>query len=333
MRPADPSPVTDTPDPPPVDVAVAVIRRPDGQVLFAQRPPGTLCAGYWEFPGGKIEADESARAGLVREIDEELGLHIRTARPWITLHHDYPHARVRLHFFIVTGWSGEPHPHEGQKLAWQDPAHLAITPMLAANAPVLRSLQLPEIYAISQVEALGEDRFIERLDAAVRQGLRLLQLREKSLSACRLKRLTDRVLEITAPAGARVLVNSAMPAERRRYAGVHLTSRDLMRAAVKPDHPLVAASCHDRRELDHAIRLGLDFVVVSPVLPTGSHPGAAVLGATGLRELLHDCPLPVYALGGMTPDLLGKMQSLGAHGIAMLSAAWQTTTGVHRLGS
>jgi 8-oxo-dGTP diphosphatase len=97
-----------------VRVAAAVILRPDGQVLLAQRPPGKAYAGYWEFPGGKFEPGESPRAALDRELFEELGLTVRRAAPWFVQRYVYPHAHVELHFFRVFAFDGEPVGHDGQ---------------------------------------------------------------------------------------------------------------------------------------------------------------------------------------------------------------------------
>ena len=102
-----------------VEVAAAVLQRPDGSFLLAQRPTGKIWAGYWEFPGGKIEAGEAPYHALIRELREELGIEVETAYPWITRVFTYPHATVRLNFFRVMAWRGELHPHEGQKFAWQ----------------------------------------------------------------------------------------------------------------------------------------------------------------------------------------------------------------------
>ena len=113
-------------------VAVGILQRPDGQVLFAQRPPGKPYAGYWEFPGGKIEPGESPLAALSRELHEELGIHVTEAREWIVQRHDYPHAFVELRFFLVNRWSGEIHPQEEQQVAWQVPGAYTVAPMLPA---------------------------------------------------------------------------------------------------------------------------------------------------------------------------------------------------------
>src|ERR1700752_4096497 len=102
----------------PVEVAAAVILRHDGQFLLAQRPAGKVYAGYWEFPGGKVEPGEPARAALIRELREELGIEVTRAYTWVTREYASPHAHVRLNFFRVLGWEGEPRSREAQALSW-----------------------------------------------------------------------------------------------------------------------------------------------------------------------------------------------------------------------
>jgi len=135
------------PDRPLTPVAVGILQRLDGQVLFAQRPPGKAYAGYWEFPGGKIEPGESSHAALVRELQEELGVHVTHASAWLTQRHAYPHAFVELRFFRVTQWQGEVRPQEGQQVAWQTPGAYTVSPMLPAllapECEVLQGLLAP----------------------------------------------------------------------------------------------------------------------------------------------------------------------------------------------
>ena len=166
-----------------VEVAAAVLVRATvagDEFLLAQRPADKIWAGYWEFPGGKVELGETAHAALVRELREELGIAVKTAYPWLMREFTYPHATVRLNFFRVTDWQGELHPHEGQQFAWQPlaafVAEALVSPLLPANAPVLRALSLPSLYAISNASELGADEFLRRLERALGQGLRLLQL-------------------------------------------------------------------------------------------------------------------------------------------------------------
>lgn len=306
-----------------VRAAVAILQRPDGQVLLAERPVGKPWEGWWEFPGGKIEAGETPFHALVRELREELGVEVEKATPWMLRRFDYPDRKVELHFFIVRDWQHEPRSCEGQQLSWQHPTALTVGPMLPANEPILAALSLPSIYAISNAAELGEKAFLNRLQAALDQGLRLLQLREKHLSADGLQRLAEQVLKMTQPYQARVLLNGDVDTARALgFAGVHFSAASLMALLERPQQMLCAASCHDARELAHAQSLSLDFVVLSPVLPTLSHPDAPVLGWDGFADLAHESSLQVYALGGMQPEYLEQAWQQGAHGIAMMRGVW-----------
>ena len=124
------------PDRPVVDVAVGVLIRPDGDFLLTSRPAGKVYAGYWEFPGGKLEPGEAVLQALQRELQEELGITIHTAQLWRTELVDYPHALVRLNFCKVTGWQGELQMREAQQCAWQR-LPVLVSPVLPGTVPVL----------------------------------------------------------------------------------------------------------------------------------------------------------------------------------------------------
>ena len=121
----------------PVDVAVGVLIDNSGRFLLTSRPPGKPYAGYWEFPGGKVEPGESIEEALARELHEELGIHIGAAQRWQVEVVDYPHARVRLHFCKVRQWRGELQMLEQQTMAWQD-LPVQVQPVLPGTVPVLR---------------------------------------------------------------------------------------------------------------------------------------------------------------------------------------------------
>ena len=306
-----------------VRVAAAVILGPDGRVLLAQRPPGKAYAGYWEFPGGKLEPGEMPRHALDRELHEELGLTVRRAVPWLVQRYRYPHAHVELHFFRVYAWDGEPTGHDGQAHAWQTPGHFDVAPLLPANTVVLRSLMLPSVYGITMAGEMGEDAFLLRARAALEGGLRLIQLREKDWPIDRQCAFAASLGELARTHGATVVLNgTAAHARDWRCGGVHWTSSVLRAATSRPLDMLCAASCHTRAEIERAARLGLDFVVLGPVLPTPSHPGAIALGWDGFARIAAEAPLPIYALGGLAPDDLDIALDAGAHGIALRRAAW-----------
>ncbi|MGC8701789.1 MAG: NUDIX domain-containing protein [Thiomonas sp.] len=123
----------------PIAVAVGLMIRPDGAFLMASRPQGKPYAGYWEFPGGKLEAGESLRDALAREFAEELGVTVLEARYWRSLRMDYPHALVDLQFCRITAWQGELHGREGQQISWQT-LPVTVSPVLPGALPVLEWL-------------------------------------------------------------------------------------------------------------------------------------------------------------------------------------------------
>lgn len=303
------------------EVAAAVIERPDGTFLLACRPEGKPYPGYWEFPGGKIEAGEDPRAALDRELEEELGIRVREATPWIQRVYAYTHATVRLHFFRVTAWEGEPQPLEDQAISWQPVEAPDVSPMLPANAPVLAALALPAVMVVSNAAETGFDAWSLKLSAQVVGERLLVQIREKGLEPQRVQFLLSRALTRGTPFGATVVVNSDCGAWPQAD-GVHLTARALMESSARPAGRVVGASCHDAHEIAHAARLGLDYVVVGPVKDTPSHPGAPTLGWEGFAALVHGSPLPAYAIGGLTRADLAEARRRGAHGVALRSAAF-----------
>jgi 8-oxo-dGTP diphosphatase len=306
-----------------VDVAAAVILRPDGAFLLARRPAGKVYAGYWEFPGGKVEPGERLAEALARELHEELGIDVLRAAPWITRVFAYAHATVRLHFFRVFAWRGEPHPREAQDICWQRLNAPLAAPMLPANAPVLASLALPPEYAITHAAALGVEAQLAGVDARLASGLRLLQLREPELDAERRAAFARAVVERAHRVGARVLISDDPAlADAVGADGVHYPARSLMALSARPARPLVAASCHDAQELAQAMRLAFDFALLGPVKATASHPGAKPLGWAGFASIARGASLPVYAIGGMRPDDLDSARQHGAHGLAMITGSW-----------
>ncbi|MDA8327802.1 MAG: Nudix family hydrolase [Betaproteobacteria bacterium] len=303
---------------PVIAVSAGILYRPDGAILLASRPVGKPWSGYWEFPGGKIEAGETSRQALTRELEEELGIQVTHATPWLTLTHNYPTARIGLNCFLIDTWQGDPMPREGQMLSWQHPDAVNVMPLLPANLPLLRALCLPPIIGITHIEN-DPAGFLEKLDAALLAGLKLIQLREAGLT----QHYAETVIARAHQHGAQVVINQDVNlAQRTRADGIHLTAKQLADTATRPDFRLVGASCHNKPELDQAEQLGCDYALLSPVLPTASHPGVAVLGWEGFAELVRGCSLPVYALGGMTQSLLTPARERGAHGIALLRGIW-----------
>ncbi len=295
-----------------------MIQRADGAFLLARRPAGKVYAGYWEFPGGKVEPGEPAAQALARELREELGIDVLRAYPWITRVFTYPHATVRLGFYRVFHWKHEPHPREDQAIAWQRLEAPMAAPMLPANAPVLASLALPWEYAVTNAAQLGTAQMLALLERRLGQGLTLLQIREPELAEEERKLFTRQGIGLAHRHGCKVLVKSPFPGAD----GIHFTAAQLMKLQERPAVPLAAASCHSREELERAMRLELNFAVLGPVKQTASHQAGSTLGWDGFAQVAGGASIPVYAIGGLTRGDLDDAWRAGAHGLAMVRGSW-----------
>jgi len=307
-----------------VEVAAAVMLRADGrEFLLAQRPDGKVYAGYWEFPGGKVEPGESVRQALIRELQEELGITVTECSPWLTRQFTYPHATVRLNFWRATAWTGEigiTAPLEHSAVAWQTTGAAAtVAPLLPANGPILKALALPTTMAITMAEVEGVERQLERLEEALARGLRLIQVRDKGWPPAQRLWFAETVVRLAQRYGALVVINDSEEIARRVGAdGIHLSAAALAQCTARPDWAWVGASCHTAEEIRRAGELELDYALLGPVLPTPTHPEAAGLGWQGFADRLAGTSIPVLALGGMKTELLAEAQGYGAHGVALM---------------
>jgi 8-oxo-dGTP diphosphatase len=301
-------------------VSAAVLMRGEHEFLLARRPEGKVYAGWWEFPGGKVEAGESFHDALVRELHEELGITITQATPWLTREFSYPHATVRIRFFRVTAWQGEIHPHEHDAIAWLKAGEPpGVEPVLPANGPILKGLALPTVCALTNAEENGTALELSRLKAALANGLRFIQVRDKTLPGAVRADFAREVVALGKAHGAIVVVNDTPDLARAIGAnGIHLSSRNLAQCAKRPEFDWVGASCHSTEELRQAALLELDYALLGPVLPTPTHPDAPSLGWKVFEQMVDLSPLPVLALGGMKAEMMGDAWTHGAHGLALM---------------
>lgn len=301
-----------------VHVAVGLIVNSDDEVLIALRHPDSHQGGLWEFPGGKVEPEESVFHALDREFQEELGIAVTSAFPMRKIHHAYPDKKVLLDVWRITEFSGQARGREGQQIKWQPLANLEASHFPRANSPIIELLKLPGRIAITPAfQAITDiEPFIEQ---CVRHEVGLLQLRQKHLSADVYDDWFRQAAQVCNKVGLQLAAN--IPCERSgNYSGrpIHYSASELMQVTSEEgvDHPLRSASCHDLTELRRAEQLGLDFVFLSPVAATAKYSPEQLLGWQKFAELAGQVSLPVYALGGMSLDDLATARAHGAAGIA-----------------
>ncbi|MGH8646502.1 MAG: Nudix family hydrolase [Gammaproteobacteria bacterium] len=305
-------------------VAVAVVSDEQSRVLICQRPRHKHLGGFWEFPGGKVQAGEEVTAALRRELREEIGIEGDPLRPFIQIQHRYPDRGVFLDVWRVVRWRGSAQPMEGQRIQWVNPLELDPQQFPAADIPIIKALRLPSLYLISP-EPAPIAPFLAKLGQCLEAGARLLQLRAKHLAPRDLGPLAAQSIELCAPYGARLLLNAdPVYAQSLGTDGVHLTAARLLRLRERPlDHRfLVAASCHNAVEIEHACNISVDFVVLGPVRPTPTHANTKILNWEEFRDLVRASQVPVFALGGLEPKHMAQAWRCGAQGIAAIRGVW-----------
>jgi 8-oxo-dGTP diphosphatase len=310
-----------------VHVAAAVIRGADGRILIARRADSQHQGGLWEFPGGKVESGETVQAGLARELKEELGIGVTSARPLIKIQHDYPDKQVLLDVWEVSAFSGVPHGAEGQPLAWVSNRELVNYDFPAANQPILAAARLPAEYLITP-DNLDNPELLRGMQKAIANGIKLIQLRAPNRYDPQYRDLAVDAAGLCAGKAQLMLKGPLEWLGDFPSAGWHLTAEQLRKYASKgrpfPEHRWLAASCHSAEELTLAEQMGVDFVTLSPVQPTQTHPEAMPLGWELATELIGGFSKPVFLLGGVGPDERSRAWDSGAQGVAGIRAFWPT---------
>jgi 8-oxo-dGTP diphosphatase len=303
-----------------IEVVAGILLRPNGDFLLGSRPQGKPYAGYWEFPGGKVESGESFLQALAREFQEEMGIGLLRASYWQTRVHHYEHASVRLRFFLVHEWSGVPRPLEGQSFAWMRPGDNGVGPMLPANGPILKALTLPSRMMLTDARHLGVSGVLDRLNRPDAPSLVLV--REPEMDRENLIGFVHQVCESVHAYGGRVLLDAnPLWLDGLAVDGLHLSEPRLMDLSQRPEFEWVGASVSDAVSLAHAGNLSLDYALLGPVFSAD-----APVAAPGWDrvQLIQETavPMPVFVVGGLHPDDVAVARAHGAHGIALLPDVW-----------
>ena len=309
---------------PEVQVAVGVIRNAQQQVLLALRPSNKHQGGLWEFPGGKLDPGEEAIDALKRELYEELSITVTQCEPLINLRYHYPDLTVVLAVWQVTGFTGEAVGAEGQPIRWVEPSQLQDYSFPAANQPILRALQLPRQYWITP--DLPVAKLLEGLAVAIERGAALIQLRVPSLAIADYQALAQQVIARWPTVQWMLKHPEQLTIAPSANVGFHLTATELLQLTPAQRASLaggwLAASCHNLIEVEQAQQLQVDFITLSPVAPTASHPEQAALGWSQATHLTAQANCPVYWLGGLAPTQQAEVLIAGGQGIAAIRGFW-----------
>ncbi len=313
----------------PVHVAVAVIVNKKNEVCISLRHVGSHQGGLWEFPGGKIEPHETIEQALVREIKEELNLDLKKSRPLISISHNYPDKKITLHVSKVLAYDGQAMGVEGQQIKWVSVNQLFSHEFPAANNSILTAIQLPEKYLITG-KFSDESDFLAKLKNSLNNKIKLVQLRLKQgdINEKKVLSLVKKTVLLCSQSNARLLFNipdsylQKIDLSKIEFDGFHADSKMLKLLSQRPKGKLFSASCHNRDEVLKAKKLNADFIVLSPVQKTASHPELSAIGWHKFSSLLESCTMPVYALGGVSENDLQESWQHGAQGVAAISAFW-----------
>lgn len=327
-----------------IDIVLGVVyNAARDKVLVARRPQGSHLGGMWEFPGGKVRSDESAFQALKRELLEEINIDIGDCSPLISFDFDYPGKPLRFSVWKVHGWTGQLQGKEGQVTKWVDISSLDAADFPPANKGIIAACKLPPVYLITPDLDNYTPAFVGELREYVAAGVRLVQYRSKKSNYR--KPVVIEMMDICRSRGAELIINSTPEfAMEVGAGGVHLTGERLLELSGRPlpDGSWVAASCHNMDELMHAVRIDVDFCVLSQVREKGSvaaRGGSSqsaiftddTLGWDGFSELVRQIPVPVYALGGMKLSDLDRARQLGGQGIALISDVWDSPDSAARI--
>jgi 8-oxo-dGTP diphosphatase len=301
-------------------IAIGVIINEAGKILVSKRKNNVHLPEVWEFPGGKLEAGESFKQALRREIYEEVGVKVRQCKKIIDFNYSYDDRHLYFQAFTVHIHSDQVTAKEQQKIMWLDQGDLSQIDFPAANQSILNAINLPHSYLIADYSVFGNKLF-DTVRANLAKGISQLQFRAPSINKEEYLLMANELYELCHRHNARLILNCDVDWYRHACAdGLHLSSQRLKKfynaGADLADIEIYSASCHSLGEVDYANALSVSTILIGPVLHTHSHPWGRPLGWPGFSSLCAHANMPVYAIGGLGKNDIQTALVNGAQGIA-----------------
>ena len=314
-----------------IHVVIGIVQNTKQQVLVSTRKDNVHQGGLSEFPGGKVEKNETPEQALYRELREEVNLSCNKLAPLIQIPYEYEDRKVFLNVFRVTDYSGSVEANEAQDLNWIDIASLDAKKFPSANYGIIRALQLPHSVCVTPNFDRDEDAFLMRLGKIVKKRTTsIIQLRSHQLNGLEYSKLAEKCLSVCEKFQAKLVLNRELEVVcQLKVNGCHLTSKRLMELNERPDVSsgsdtkfLISASCHNLEEISHASAIGLDYIFLGPVIEkvieNTANNTISNLGWEKFKALAKASQIPIYAIGGLKLSDQEVAIINGAQGIAAI---------------
>ena len=297
-----------------IKVVVGVVHNNSKEIFISRRKKNQFMSGYWELPGGKVENNEDLSSALKRELFEEIGIKIEKFSLIQTIQQQYPKRIINLSVYIIKKYSGTPVGKEGQDFSWCSIEKFKEYKLLPTMCKIFKRLSLPNSYWITP-DNHNSNAVFEECEQRLSEGIKIIQLRSKSQLD---KAYIDKFNKLCQLNQAKLVLNIPHMVFDEPCDGWHLTSTELMITSTRefPDDKLLGASAHSLIEAKHAEKISVDYISLSPINKTLSHPKTQILGWEKASEIISQCKVPIYLLGGMNKDSMDKALSIGAQGIA-----------------
>ena len=308
-----------------VHVVIGIIQNSNRHVLVSKRNAESHLGGLLEFPGGKVEKNESPIEALARELKEELNIESIECEPLIQIPYCYPDRNVLLDAYLVKKFTGKVVANEGQELFWQSIDILDADDFPAANHGVFQALKLPKLIFVTP-DCSQDDSFLKKFKEIVnRPTINVIQLRAHSLNDQEYYSLAQKCVDLCGKRNIKLILNRNEKLVHESNAdGMHLTSKKLLSLKKRPltKNYLLGASCHNLQEIEHANELKLDYIFIGPVLEKHQIKACKILKWGEFAKLSKFSQIPSYAIGGLSNTDIETSIRLGGQGVAAIRSVW-----------